>query len=72
MEGETPSSNCPAFLIDKQTNILQNNNIGKSRYRVACLSFLTMGGLRSMNKYELAMLIVAILTLIVTALNLFK
>jgi hypothetical protein len=31
-----------------------------------------MGGLRSMSKYEKAMLIVAILTLIVTALNLFK
>jgi len=31
-----------------------------------------MGGLRSMDKYELAMFIVALLTLIVTALNLFK
>lgn len=31
-----------------------------------------MGGLRSMNKYELAMFIVALLTLIVTALNFFK
>jgi hypothetical protein len=31
-----------------------------------------MGGLHSMNKYELAMFIVALLTLIVAALNLFK